>query len=43
MSTEYTVVLVLVSIVLCVAIAGLTVPLIHYHRSTVDAVTSPVP
>jgi hypothetical protein len=43
MSTEYAVVLTLVSLVLAVAIAGLTVPLIDYHRSVRDAIVAPVP
>jgi hypothetical protein len=42
-SSEYTILLVLVSLVASVAIAGLTVPLIQFHRSTRDAIVAPVP
>ena len=40
---EYTVVLVLVAIIGAVAIAGLSVPLLHYHRSVQQVILQPVP
>ena len=41
--TEYTIVLVLVAIVAAVAVGALSWPLLQYHRSITDQVTSPVP
>ena len=41
--TEYTIVLVLVAIVAALAVGALSWPLLQYHRSITDQVTSPVP
>lgn len=41
--TEYTIVLVLVALVAAVAVGALSWPLLQYHRSLTDQVTSPVP
>jgi len=41
--TEYTIVLVLVAIIAALAVGALSWPLLQYHRSITDQVTSPVP
>lgn len=41
--TEYTIVLVLVALVAAVTVGALSWPLLQYHRSITDQVTSPVP
>ena len=41
--TEYTIVLVLVAIVAALTVGALSWPLLQYHRSITDQVTSPVP
>ena len=43
MNAEYTILLVLVSLVMAVTLAGLTVPLVQYHRDSRDAIIAPVP